>query len=131
MPAELEDAANKGRAKRAAADADKTRAQARREAEAQLEREHRFWASLSRWGIFRVSGMGGYYLFFFWLAALAPLNILLDPSGGLASGKLRPSWPRSTDHNRPEVRWFHVLTQDQLRALHERFPIAALAFKTR
>ncbi len=239
MPRELEDAAAEGRAVRAAADAEKTREQERRDAAERRERELRFWASVSRWGIFRVAGMGPYYLFLFWLFVLGPLNILIlvwlqpseqlfhilvpghgrlylpivatlvavaiwfiagarcrsaaakerawaaslpyrvtgyeerlglypsrggkdleftiefiadapgaavvrdvlssdggewtfDASSGLASrGSLRTFFARSTDHNRLEVRWFHKLTRDQLRALHERFPIAALAFKTR
>ncbi|HEY1586106.1 MAG TPA: hypothetical protein VGH63_10505, partial [Polyangia bacterium] len=77
MAGDLEDAAAKGRARRAAADAEKARTQARRDAEARLEVERRYLASVSRWGIFRVVGMGPYYLFLFWLAVLAPLNILL------------------------------------------------------
>jgi hypothetical protein len=237
VPDELEDAAAKGRAQRAAADADKARYQERRDAAERRELELRCWASLSRWGIFRVAGMGPYYLFLFWLFALVPLNILIlvwlrpseqlfhilvpghgrlylpiiatvvgiaiwfiagamcrravarerawlgslpyrvtgyeerlglypsrggkdleftlefvdaspgasvvrdvlasdggewtfDSSSGLASrSSLQTFWARSTDHNRLEVRWFHKLTREQLRALHERFPIAALAFK--
>src|SRR5262252_267688 len=84
MADDLEDAAKRGRAKRRAAEDEKARAQARSDEAERVEGVRRFQASLTRWGIFRVSGMGPYYLFLLWLFVLAPLNILalvwLDPS---------------------------------------------------
>ena len=77
MADELEEAAAKGRAERAAADAERARAQARSDEDERVEAERRYWASVSRWGIFRVSGMGFYYLFMLWLFVLGPLNIFI------------------------------------------------------
>jgi len=235
MDDELDKAAAEGRAKREEAAARKARYEARRDEAERVELERRFWASVSRWGIFRVSGMGFYYLMMFWLFVLAPLNIIalvylrppewlfhvlvpgrgrlylpipatiiaigmwyfagwmsrrgvarerawvaslpyavtgyeerlgvypsrgkdlaftlrfvgespapdvirdvlstdggtwtFDEAKGLASrDRIDTTFKRSTDHNRYEVRWFHALAALQLRKLHERFPIASLAF---
>lgn len=77
MDDDLDKAAAEGRAKREAAAAEKARDQARRDEAERFESERRFWASVSRWGIFRVSGMGFYYLLLFYLFVLVPLNIVI------------------------------------------------------
>lgn len=236
MADELEEAAAKGRAERAVADEKLARYRARSAEAERVEADRRYWASVSRWGIFRVSGMGFYYLFLLFLFLLAPLNIMIlvwlrppewlfhvlvpgrgrlylpipaaliaiaiwyyaafacrravarerafiaslpfavtgweerlgvypsrgkdlaftlafvdkapgaelvrdvlssdggkwefdEAKGRAVRGRIETFWARSTNHNRPEVRWFHALAGNQLRALHARFPIVTLVFE--